>query len=131
MRLVLDAGAALEVVLKRGRAGDFVRAIQEADTVMAPELLVPEVVNAIWKYHQFDRLDLNICNEALELAIDLVDDLVSCKDLWREAFFLARRNRRPAYDMFYIALARREDAAILTMDRALRKEAERHGIQVI
>jgi predicted nucleic acid-binding protein len=131
VRLVLDASAALEVVLKRSRAGDFIRAIQDADTVMAPELLVPEVVNAIWKYHQFDRLDLNTCNQALELAIELADDLVSCKDLWREAFLLARKNRRPAYDMFYIALARREDAAILTMDKALRKEAERVGVQAV
>jgi len=131
VRLVLDASAALEVVLKRSRAGDFIRAIQDADTVMAPELLVPEVVNAIWKYHQFDRLDLNTCNQALELAIELADDLVSCKDLWREAFLLARKNRRPAYDMFYIALARREDAEILTMDKALRKEAERVGVQAV
>jgi len=131
VRLVLDASAALEVVLKRSRAGDFIRAIQDADTVMAPELLVPEVVNAIWKYHQFDRLDLNTCNQALELAIELADDLVSSKDLWREAFLLARKNRRPAYDMFYIALARREDAAILTMDKALRKEAERVGVQAV
>ena len=131
MRLVLDASAALEVVLERSRAGDFVRVIQEADTVMAPELLIPEVVNAIWKYHQFDSLDLSTCNQALELAIELADDLVPSKDLWREAFLLARKNRKAAYDMFYIALARREDAAILTMDKALRKEAERHGVQVI
>ena len=131
MRLVLDASAALEIVLERGRAGDFRRAIQEADAVMAPELLVPEVVNAIWKYHQFDHLDLETCSQALELAIGLADDLVSCKDLWRESFLLARESRRPAYDMFYIALARREDAAILSMDQALRKEAERHGVQVI
>jgi predicted nucleic acid-binding protein len=47
VRLVLDASAALEVVLERSRAGDFVRVIQEADTVMAPELLIPKVVNAI------------------------------------------------------------------------------------
>jgi len=131
VRLVLDASAALEVVLKRGRAGDFMRAIQEADTVMAPELLIPEVVNAIWRYHQFDRLDLNTCNQALELAIGLADDLVSCRDLWREAFLLARKNGRPVYDMFYMALALREDAAILTMDKALQKEAERQGVQVI
>jgi predicted nucleic acid-binding protein len=131
VRLVLDASAALEVVLERSRGGDFMRAIQEADTVMAPELLVPEVVNAIWKYHEFDHLDLNTCTQAMELAIELADDLVSCRDLWREAFLLARKNRRPAYDMFYIALARREDAALLTVDKALRKEAQRHGVQAI
>ena len=95
MRLVLDASSALEVVLKRSRAGDFMRAIHDADTVMAPELLVPEVVNAIWKYRQFDRLDLNTCNRALELAIEL------------------------AYDMFYIALALREDGANEKGDRRI------------
>jgi predicted nucleic acid-binding protein len=100
VRLVLDASAALEIVLERSRAGDFRRAIQEADAVMAPELLIPELVNAIWKYHEFDRLDLDTCNQALELAIELADDLVSCQDLWREAFLLARKARQPAYDMF-------------------------------
>jgi len=105
------AGPAISCALSKSRHGDG-----------APELLIPEVVNAIWKYHQFDSLDLSTCNQALELAIELADDLVPSKDLWREAFLLARKNRKAAYDMFYIALARREDAAILTMDKALRKK---------
>jgi predicted nucleic acid-binding protein len=33
--------------------------------------------------------------------------------------------------MFYLALARREDAAFLTTDSALKKEAERQGIRVL
>jgi predicted nucleic acid-binding protein len=131
MRLVLDASAAIEVVLGRSRARQFERALEEADEVLAPELLVPEVVNTVWKYHQFENLSLNACDRALELALGLVDVLVSCKDLYREAFLLARISRRPAYDMFYLALARREDAAFLTTDAALRKEAERQGIRVL
>jgi predicted nucleic acid-binding protein len=47
-----------------------------------------------------------------------------------EAFLLARTARRSAYDMFYLALARREDAVYLTTDAALRKEAERQGVRV-
>ncbi len=34
------------------------------------------------------------------------------------------------YDMFYLALARREDAMLLTLDKALAKEAVRQGIRV-
>jgi predicted nucleic acid-binding protein len=97
--------------------------------VLAPELFVSEVVNTIWKYHQFERLSLSVCDRALETALGLVDALISSKEIYGEAFLLARTARRPAYDMFYLALARREDAAFLTTDRALRNEAERQGIR--
>jgi predicted nucleic acid-binding protein len=60
-----------------------------------------------------------------------VDTLVSGKDLYREAFLLARTSRLPAYDMFYLALARRDDATLLTVDRVLRQEAARQGVRVI
>ena len=69
--------------------------------------------------------------KAIELAISLIDVLVPCQQLYREAFLLARSVRQPAYDMFYLALARREDAEFLTTDRALRKEAERQGLRVL
>ena len=131
MRVVLDASAAIEVVLDRGKARPFAQALEEAEEVLAPELLVPEVVNTVWKYHQFENLSLSACEPALEHALGLVDVLVSCKELYREAFLLARTARRPAYDMFYLALARREDAAFLTTDAVLRKEAERQGIRVL
>lgn len=111
MRLILDASAAIEVVLDRAKAPQFVRLLDAADQVLAPELLVPEVVNTIWKYHHFENLSLNTCDRALEFAFNLVDVLVSCQDLYHEAFLLSRMARRPAYDMFYLALARREDAA--------------------
>jgi predicted nucleic acid-binding protein len=131
VRLILDASAAIEVVLDRGKAAPFARLLGDADQVLAPELLVPEVVNAVWKYHQFENLSLTLCDRALELAFGLVDVFVSCKDLYREAFLLSRSAQRPAYDMFYLALARREDAALLTTDTALRKEAERQGIRAV
>ncbi|MGH7247106.1 MAG: type II toxin-antitoxin system VapC family toxin [Pseudomonadota bacterium] len=131
MRLILDASAALEVVLRRGKAEQFSRLCGAAGEVLAPDLLVPEVVNTIWKYHQFEKLSLDACDRAIELALGLVDTLVPCGALHREAFLLARTARRPAYDMFYLALARREDAGFLTADTALRKEAERQGIQIL
>lgn len=131
MRLVLDTSAAIEVALNRGKAPEFAHALEDADIVLAPELLVAELVNTVWKYYQFERLTLPACDRVVELSLALVDVLVSCKELYREAFLLARTVQRPAYDMFYLALARREDAAFLTRDAALRKEAERQGIAVL
>jgi predicted nucleic acid-binding protein len=128
--VVLDASAAIEVALRRSQAARFAAVLEDADLVLAPELFVPEVVNTIWKYHQFERLSLSVCDRALEAALGLVDSLVPSKEIHAEAFLLARTTRRPAYDMFYLALARREDAAFLTADAALRKESERQAIRV-
>ena len=60
----------------------------------------------------------------------LVDEMVSCTELYREAFLLARMARRSTYDMFYLALAKREDAVFLTADASLRKEAARQSIRI-
>jgi predicted nucleic acid-binding protein len=129
--VVLDASTAVQIALNRRPMADHLEAIAEADAVLAPELIVPEVTNAIWKYHQFEKLETETCQRVLELALNLVDTLVSGKDLYREAFLLARTSRLPAYDMFYLALARRDDATLLTVDRVLRQEAARQGVRVI
>ena len=106
-------------------------AIEESDLVFAPELIVPEITNAIWKYYQFEDLDLDTCQHVLDLSLGLVDTFVPSTELYREAFLLARTGKIPAYDMSYPALARREDATLLTVDQKLRKEAARLGVCVI
>jgi predicted nucleic acid-binding protein len=127
----LDASAAIEVALNRTRSRQLAGILEQADEVLAPDLITAEVVNAIWKYHHFEHLSLTICDRALEFAFGLIDVLVPTKELYREAFLLARTTGRPAYDMFYLALARREDAGFLTLDNALKKEAERQGVRVL
>jgi len=130
VRLVVDAGAAVATVMNRGKARTFGDQLQAADEVLAPDLFVAEVVNTIWKYHQFENLGLDTCDRWIESAIHLVDTFVPCEQIYREAFLLARSARRPAYDMLYLALARREDGSLLTADNTLRREAERQGIRV-
>ena len=131
MRVVLDANAAVEVALEGKAAGLLSAVLAQSEEVIAPELLVPEVVNAVWKYHQFAEFDLGKCEKILELAVGLVDRLISHREIYREAFALRRAQKtRAAYDMFYLALARREDAVLLTLDGTLKKEARRAGIRV-
>lgn len=45
MRVVLDAGAAIEVALQRSREIAFGAILEEADVVLAPDLFVPESLN--------------------------------------------------------------------------------------
>jgi len=129
--VVLDANAAVEVALEGKAAGLLSAVLAQSEEVIAPELLVPEIVNAVWKYHQFAEFDLGKCEKILELAVGLVDRLISHRAIYREAFALSRAQKsRAAYDMFYLALALREDALLLTLDGTLKKEAKRAGIRV-
>ena len=130
MKVVLDASAALEVALNRKNASSFAKTLQDADLRLAPDLLVPEAVNAAWKEHHFGGCDLGVCEEALDIILNLVSAWVSCAELYREAFHMSLLARTPVYDMFYLALARREDATLLTLDAKLRKEAVRQGVRV-
>jgi len=131
LRAVLDASAAIEIALDGKAAATLLDALADAEEVIAPELLIAELVNAIWKYHRFGQLDLAKCDLALALAVGLVDRLVSHAEIYREAFALSRAQQsRAAYDMFYLALARREDAALLTLDGGLKKQALRQGIRI-
>jgi len=131
VKVVLDASAALEIVGERARSKLFLEEIDRSDAVIAPDLFVPEVVNAVWKHHHFQALSVTAASQQIDVAIELVDEIVASMELFHEAFLLARTAKRPAYDMFYLALARRQDAILLTSDSSLKKEATRLGIQVI
>ena len=105
--------------------------LEQSAEALAPDLLIPEFVNGLWKLHQFSDLDLEMCDQALDILPDLVNVLVSSAELSREAFALSRTQKtRAAYDMFYLALALRENAILLTLDGTLKKEARRVGIRV-
>ena len=130
MRIVLDANATIEIVLNRPNSDRLRETVEEAEEVLAPDLLLAEIVNAIWKCHHFAKLDVNVCDRALDDAVSLVDTFVPAREIHREAFALSRATNKPAYDMFYLALAQREDAVLLTLDQSLKKEAVRRGIRV-
>ena len=131
MKVVLDANCAIEIALNKKEGERLKARLDQADQVLAPDLLVPEFVNTLWKYHQFDQLSLELCDEALTCLLDLVDTFVPSREIYRDAFALSRAQKtRAAYDMFYLALALRENALLLTLDGTLKKEARRAGVRV-
>ena len=67
----------------------------------------------------------------MRVLLNVVETFVPSTQIYRRAFALSREQQtRAAYDMFYLALALREDAVLLTLDATLKKEAKRAGIKV-
>lgn len=131
MKVVLDANCAIEIALNKKEGERLKALLDESDQVLAPDLLVPEFVNALWKYHQFDQLSLDLCDEAFAVLLNLVETFIPSTQIYRDAFALSRAQKtRAAYDVFYLALALRENAVLLTLDATLKKEARRAGVRV-
>lgn len=131
MNAVIDASAAVGVVLALPGTEIFLPMLEEASLVTAPDLYVAEINNAIWKYRKADLLPMERCELLLDQAIGLPDRLESSSALYQESFALACRHLHPVYDALYLVLARRTNATILTMDRRLAALAELLEIKVI
>ena len=124
MSLVLDASAALELVLARPRRASIADVLQESDWVFAPSLFVYEVTSALWKYHRLAGTRLTVLQVALEQAIALANEFIAAGALCAETLRLACEVDCPAYDAAYLAAAKSRGAMIVTLDRRLIASAE-------
>ena len=130
MIVVLDASAAIEIVLHRNSAENLAKYIIEADWVIAPTLFISEVTNTIWKYQKFADFPYSSCEKALEQALALPDDFINELELYREAFKLSCTLDHSVYDMLYLLAARRNNGILLTLDKQLIKIAIKCSVEI-
>ena len=128
---MLDASAAVHIHCGLPAAPKLVEELANTSLVLAPELYVAEVGNALWKYVSSGDLERD---EAIKLFLEcrtLVDVTVRHHELADEAFAAAIQHGHPVYDFLYAILARRNAAAVLTMDRRLADLLWRLDIEAI
>ena len=128
MIAVIDASAAAEIILERPSSTELVGLLNDAEWVIAPTVYIAEMSNVFWKYQSFTDLPQADCETHLDSAIDLPDDVINDKELYREAFKLGCTLDHSIYDMLYLVLARRHNATLLTMDKKLLRNAQQSGV---
>ena len=122
---VLDASAAVRLILADPAAADLAERVGGAALVLAPELMLTELANTLWKLQRADRLNDLDPQELLAEARELVDRLEPDRHLQAEALALACHLNHPVYDCLYLALARREAASLISSDPRLNALAKR------
>jgi predicted nucleic acid-binding protein len=115
---VLDASAAIHMVMATDHAADLASKLEQSTSVSAPDLFVSEVGNSLWKYIRQGTMPLDEALGRVEEALALADQIVPCAMLLQEAVAAAARYEHPVYDMMYAVLARRQGGKVLTMDRS-------------
>jgi predicted nucleic acid-binding protein len=119
MIVVLDASAAIEIALNREFGKTFQELLSEAELVLAPDLFPSEITNVFWKYASYADLPVEKCIKGIDFCLDLIDDYIVSKSLYREVFSEGIKTKHSAYDLFYLVVARRHNATIITRDKKM------------
>jgi predicted nucleic acid-binding protein len=131
MIVVLDVSATMEIILHKDKKEKFEKAYQSSQWVIAPDIYISEITNVLWKYNQANVLGHEDCIQFVEDGIDLIDDFISVKQLWKEALGESIKNNHSVYDMFYAILTRRNDAILITNDKLLSKICKKMDIRYL
>jgi predicted nucleic acid-binding protein len=87
--------------------------------LLAPDLLFAEVANILWKKRRRGEVADDVPEIGARLLGSLTLQVTPCASLMADAAALAMRLDHPAYDCFYLALARRHAAPMITADQRL------------
>jgi predicted nucleic acid-binding protein len=131
MIVVLDASAAIEIALNKDDAHRFSEFLIHSDLVLAPDTFPSEITNAFWKYGLYSGLPPGKCTKGIDFCLDLVDEYINTKNLCREVFSESIKIEHPTHDFFYLVLARRNGAHIMSKDKKMLKMATELKIQIL
>jgi predicted nucleic acid-binding protein len=129
--LVVDASVAAQGVLPEARS-DAANALRlTREPLIAPDLAYAEIGNAVWKRAMQGELSAQEATEALEAAAGAYTSLIPVAELAIRATEIAIQLKHPIYDCFYLALAERERAPLISADKRLLAASKRaKGIEV-
>ena len=119
--LVIDASVAIKFVIYEEGKAEADRLL-DTETLCAPDLLIAECANILWKKTRRNELSPDEAGKAADL-LRLADiELVPMRRLTAEATRLSIELGHPAYDCFYLALARARECRFVTADLAFARK---------
>ena len=131
MTLVVDASVAAKWVLPEPGSAEAAALRAEDADLIAPSLVLAEIGNALWKSAMRGELPEEDLSHVLGIVAGHYARLVAIEEIAPQALNLAMTLEHPIYDCFYIALAERERAVLVSADSRLVAAAQRvRGVKV-
>lgn len=117
MTLIIDASVAFKWFLPDEPDGDrALEIIGHGDSLAAPDIIVGEVCNAAWKAARLGRISHTQVREIATVLPRFFDRIFASASLALRAVEIAERLDHPVYDGLYLALAKAEQARMITAD---------------
>ena len=125
-RFVVDASVAIKWVVREEDSG-LATALLDDCRLSAPDLLVPECSNILWKKTRRGELSAEHAMLAAQLLEAADIEILPTRHLLQAATRLALDLDHPAYDCLYVALALDRGRPLVTADGRLLRRVEEHG----
>jgi len=126
---VVDASVVVKWFIPEILTDFAIELLQPDNTLLAPDLLVPEVCNTLWKKVRREELPLD---DALQCLADLSRmplQLNPSAEFIEDALRLSATEGMTAYDGLYLALASNLDCRMVTADARLRNSISNKALQ--
>lgn len=130
MSWVVDASVAVKWVVPEGLSDNADRILASEEELLAPDLLLVEAANALWKKVRRHELSPGEADRALGVILSSGLVIRPTRPLLTRALVMAVRLQHPVYDCVYLALAERERAALVTADERLAGAVVRRRLKV-
>jgi predicted nucleic acid-binding protein len=131
MSLIVDASVAVKWFAEEPYSDKAEAVLAGDDDLIAPELVLAELGNALRKKAAQGILTREQAIDALRKAPSFFVRLYPLPNLALRATEIAIDLRHPVYDCFYLALAERERCPLVTADAALLRKAKKlKGVEV-
>ena len=115
MKWVIDASVAAKWLAPESDSS-LAEALLD-DELIVPDLLFAEVGNILWKKQMRGEMDAAATQVGARWLLQVPVEVHDSAGLLTDALALALHLQHPAYDCFYLALARRADVPLVTADR--------------
>ena len=114
---IVDASVAVKWVVNES-GSDRARLLSQT-SLEAPDLLLIECANILWKKVRIRDLTREEASTRLEMLLRAPVSLVESRPLLNSALALSLDLQHPVYDCVYVALALRRDLPLITADERL------------
>jgi len=125
MNLVVDASVAAKWLFVEPGTAKARAILDSAESgelqLLAPEILLAEIANSLWKRTERGDLDSDSALGLFDAFRKIEFRFFKIEELAGPALSAAFRQRHPVYDCLYVALARREGCDLVTADEKFYK----------
>ncbi len=117
-KIVVDASVAIKWFIPEVHSLHAARLFKKSAKLLAPDLIMAEVGNILWKKCRLKALEINEATEILNSFQRMPLDIYETKQLLNTAWAIATQHQRTLYDSLYLALAETTGCPLITADRA-------------
>lgn len=118
-RFVVDTSVAIKWFLPEPHSEHARRLLNGEHELLAPDLLLPEFGNVLWKRIRAGEMNAEEASSVLNALMEVPLHVRLSAPLIVSALDIANRSQRTVYDSLYLSLALREKAKLVTADLRL------------